>query len=198
MKDTIYIRMPRCGSTTIVNLCNKNHIKYFGGRDMGFWGYDTILKKNTSPKLYECIANYIGKEVYNESFIFTTVRNPYSRAVSMYKHTSWNSAKTFNDFCNKIIRNEYPSKPAQWHSSTLTQHIVDNDDDLKVDFVIKLENLQQDFNIVCDKIGIPQQELPHKNKSSHKHYTEYYDDETKQIIAERYAKDIEYFGYKFE
>ena len=196
MKDALYIRLPRCGSTTIASFCKQNNIKFFGGRDMGFWGGDTLLKKHTSPNLYKCISNYVGKEVYNKSFVFTTIRNPYSRAVSMYKHSSWSSAKTFKDFCNAIKKEKYPSMAAKWHNSTIAEHIISNDK-LKVDFVVRLENLQQDFNIVCDKIGIPHKELPHYNKSKHKYYTEYYDEETKEIVAEKYAKDIEYFNYEF-
>lgn len=188
--------MPRCGSTSIASYCSQNSIKFFGGRDMGFWGYDTILKKKTSEKLYECILNYVGKKICNESFIFTSVRNPYSRAVSMYKHSSWRPVKTFKNFCNLIANNDYPSECAKWHSSTLTEHLLD-ENTIKVDFVIRLENLQEDFNIVCDKIDTPRQELPHRNTSKHRHYTEYYDDETRAMIAKRYAKDIEYFGYKF-
>ena len=183
--------MPRCGSTSIVTFCGQNNIQFFGGSDMGFW-----QGENTSQKLCDCVSSHVGKEVYDGSFTFTSVRNPYSRAVSMYKHPSWSSVKNFEDFCSSISKNEYPSGFAKWHSTTVSEHIFD-DNDLKVDFVLKLENLQEDFNIVCDKIGIHRQELPHKNKSQHKHYTEYYNEETKQIVAEKYAKDIEYFGYKF-
>ena len=71
-------------------------------------------------------------------------------------------------------------------------------DDLAVDFVGRFENLQGDFDHVCDLLGIERQTLPHKNAMDRKqHYTEFYDDESRALIEILYPQDIEYFDYKF-
>jgi hypothetical protein len=194
--DALYIRMPRCGSTSIASFCKKNKVPFYSDRDMGFWGRDTLLKKNTSDQLYQCVLNYVGKEKYEKDYIFSSVRNPYSRAVSIFNHRTWRSLKTFKDFCSAINNEEYPSLSAKWHSAPIIDHLL-NGDDLQVDFIIRLENHQEDLGIVCDKIGVPRQQLPHKNKSKYKPYTEYYDDESRQMVEEKYGNDIDYFGYEF-
>jgi len=66
-----------------------------------------------------------------------------------------------------------------------------------VDFVGKIENLSDDFDHVCKRIGIDAK-LPHENASKHDAWRSYYTDETAALIAEAYAPDIEAFGYTFE
>ena len=132
-------------------------------------------------------------EVWDSYFKFAFVRNSWDRMVS-----SWQMQMPNISF-SKFLK-MYPYKDDTdliWHTLPMWIHIYDNQKNILVDFIGRFENLQEDFNTVCDKIGIPRQELPHKNKNKHKHYTEYYDDETREIVAEKYAKDIEYFGYEF-
>jgi|TARA_R110000824_G_scaffold223967_2_gene411644 hypothetical protein len=117
---------------------------------------------------------------FNDYYKIGTVRNPWERVVSRH---SWSRGDNFL-FCVRKL-----TKPCCNYFSLNNNIIVNN--------YIRFESIQQDFDIMCDKIGLPRETLPHRNKTKHKHYTEFYNDETRQIVAERFAKDIEHFGYKF-
>ena len=67
-----------------------------------------------------------------------------------------------------------------------------------LDFVGKFENLQKDFNVACEKIGVPPCTLPITNIANHKPYQEYYDDESRKVIEGEYNGDIEEFGYSYD
>lgn len=152
--------------------------------------------------------NDLYMEDVSEYFKFSFVRNPYERAVSDWKFLRGGGnekcrSKTFLKYLNRdgyfkrMLSNQKDRSTRIDHTYRQYDFIYDKNGNCLIDFIGRFENLQEDFNVVCEKIGIPRLNLPHLNKSNHKHYTEYYDDETKQIVAEKYAKDIEYFGYEF-
>ena len=185
---SIFVAIPKTGSVSVESVLKEFDFELVGP-DRRHFTYSEHL--HTYPKA----QNY---------FSFCFVRNPWDRLVSQYKYTGayWLKIAAIEDHSfesyikNLVItgipfsRHRYPKKAdAEWGQ---LQFIYPG-----MDFVGKFENLQKDFDVVCDRIGIPLQELPHENKTEHKHYTEYYDDETREIVAEKYAKDIEYFGYDF-
>ena len=194
---SLYIRIPKTGSTTMVNVLQSNHEVAYQLKNK----YLPTIKYCPNDPLSIGIAKrsmeVLGYTTYSELYVFSFVRNPFSRAVSSWKFTTKKSGKSFKDFCRNLVNMSNFGSFEEWHSTEQWIHLYDDENNLIVDYVGRVESYQQDFNIACDKIGIPKRELPHKNKSTHKHYTEYYDDETRQIVAEKYAKDIEYFGYKF-
>jgi len=67
-----------------------------------------------------------------------------------------------------------------------------------LDYIGKIESAQKGIDYVSKKIGLSRIKLPHLNKSTSGHYSTYYNDETKNIIAEAYSEDIERFNYTFE
>lgn len=192
----IFLHVPKTGGTSIENMFNKN---YHSNQQH----HSLAWHKNRHSKIYE------------EYFKFSIIRNPYDKVISEYL---WHKNDPLKQFKNKfkglsladflglffsIDKTFFEDKkwsgwfPMHFETHRIPQTLfLDPISDL--DFVIRFENLHEDFNKICDKTGIPKQQLPHKNKAKRKHYTEYYDDETREIVAQKYAKDIEYFGYKFE
>lgn len=137
---------------------------------------------------------------YNKGFKFAFVRNPWARAVSCYfgKVVTKNSEaykecfdKDFEFFIDFINRTDL--KKADKHIRLQKCMLPLK----KLDFIGKLENFENDFEYVCNKIGIPY-EKKHANKSNHKHYSTYYNNRTRKIIAKKYKADIKAFGYQFE
>ena len=68
---------------------------------------------------------------------------------------------------------------------------------LLMDYVGKLETLDEDWKFICERIGIPHVELPRKNVSVKRPYTDYYTPETRDLVARHWAQEIELFGYTF-
>ena len=70
--------------------------------------------------------------------------------------------------------------------------------DKRLDFIGRFESIQKDYNSVCYKVGIDPTKLPHKNKSKHRPYYEYYNYKTEAMVGDIYKEDIELLGYNFQ
>ena len=181
----------------------------------------SIADKLGIPKEKQGHKSLKGFQSYKDDYFkFCFVRNPWDRFISCYFYfkkygrklgsdiSSGKIINKFNDFddfvnsFNKIrgisepnFMDRFKSKTKEFNSSHFYNQMYWIDK--KIDFIGRFENLQSDFNIVCDKIGIENKNLSWENKSKHKHYTEYYNDRTRKIVGKIYKKDIIYFGYKF-
>ena len=68
-----------------------------------------------------------------------------------------------------------------------------------MDFICRYETYQEDLQRVWDRLGIVGNRMPHVKKSeTRRPYQDYYTPETRDIIAQTYARDIELWGYSFD
>ena len=77
------------------------------------------------------------------------------------------------------------------------EYLINKNDEINIDFIGKVENLQKDFDFICDKINLQKQIIPKQNKSKVVDYTDFYDNETIKITSDIYQSDLEKFNYKF-
>ncbi|MDP0490493.1 MAG: sulfotransferase family 2 domain-containing protein [Verrucomicrobiota bacterium JB023] len=176
-----FIHIPKTGGTSIERAFGW----YQGNR--GDQDHQTLILKQENGSIED------------DYFVFTYVRNPWSRMVSWYRNVMRDEKKrkrmkmwprqSFPSFVAKTIKRN--QLPPQW------DWVKTRNDELGVDFVGRFEHLQRDFETICGKLEIDTITLPHEVASTPVDYRSFYEDKTRRLIEDYYRKDIENWGYEF-
>lgn len=189
-KRIIFVHKQKTGGTSISTVLS---------------GIGDIIKIKKHASLTDHITCLNEHNLDHETFFkFSIQRNPWDLAVSHYFYDKdliqkrWGDSTSDQDRFKIVSECDFSQyiKKVMFYGGSYDRYMC-HKGEYSLDYVCRFETLQQDFDTVCNKMNIPQMQLPHINKTNHKHYTEYYNDETRQIVADYFAKDIKYFGHTF-
>ena len=157
------------------------------------------------------IKKSLPAEIWDSYFKFSITRNPWDRTLSRF---FWNHRddptlkpkKRFYHYLGIPFDVLGPARKAfvrflkeeEWDTNDRF-YIIKGE--LCVDYMIHYESLAHDLNEVCTRVGLPEIQLPHLKSGFRKrehHYTEYYDADTREIVAIKHKNDIQMFGYRFD
>ena len=157
--------------------------------------FSTLHFKSNHESL-KAKLNYCGKDFFAKLNVFTTVRNPLARFVSIYEfRRSKNSVEKevllaknnyFNDWLVKVLDTETISRNLQI-SGNVPSNLT----------IIKLENIDTELINYLSGIGIEIKNIPKLNKNRHKPYDTYYDEALIDMViaketwlVENYYKEL--------
>ncbi|MEM9827212.1 MAG: sulfotransferase family 2 domain-containing protein [Planctomycetota bacterium] len=168
---------------------------------------------------------YVSPQHWKSFYKFSVVRNPWARAVSEYNARGrtrfmkmFGLAWNFRNFLllgrsRWFEDNHLRGTDNYRHMIPQSRFLLDENGQLAVDEVVRLEDFSSGgFDVVFRSLGLDRKELPRSNRSIQRDpkdgartidgkrlsYQDYYDDELRDVVARRYAKDIELLGYTFE
>ena len=146
------------------------------------------------------------RERLTKYFIFTFVRCPYARLFSAYRFMASGGAnnndqawakkyltdvQSFREFVLKRLPE--PTVREGLHFLPQVSFVRGSDGTIAVDYVGRFENLESDFNLIANRIGM-QSHLSSRNRSP-ANALPYYDREMRSVVSEVYSEDFEQFGY---
>ena len=150
------------------------------------------------------VRDTIGAERFAQYCKFGIVRNPWDREVSRYFFARKTPTHQLHSMANRYDFREFIKLRSEDAESKGVRgyqfkKISDADGNLIVDHVVHLENLEAEILPVFEQIGVPPPaQIATLNRSHHKPYQEYYDDETIELVGQFSREDVERLGYRFD
>jgi len=202
-KKFIFIHISKCAGTSITSNLSKYKTDYSNSPLLWKYGSDHSIYTEYNSLLKNKISDF---------FIFSFVRNPYDRFLSLYtywregKHSHTRSKINGIDIAEATWRMDFNSWVSFINLNKISCRHMNNqlnwllDKDKKINsrlFVGRFENINYDFKKVCDILNIEKSNLKKLNYTSHHNYREVYNNKSIKIVSKRFQKDLDYFNYKF-
>lgn len=134
--------------------------------------------------------------------LYTTVRNPYSRIVSLWYHLQHFKKVTFKDFVLKTIPLEDFLKgnvllgDYRWDTTTrMVDHLEHKRGSGKLPENLQVFKMEKDLHDLEKELGIKFMQTRHKSFPDKGDYKSYYTDELQEVVYNRYKKDFLEFDY---
>lgn len=160
------------------------------------------------PRHAKAIAakEMLPEPVYRGLFKCAIVRNPWDLQVSSWHHIRREKPEVLadvRDFGDFLRLKFDPERPYDYMLDTSAElqheYIVDLQGRVIVDFIGRYERLAQDFDTICQRIGIRTPDLPHLRRACEREdYRRYYDDRLAEMVAQHYRRDLDLLGYRFD
>ena len=191
--EVIFIHVPKAAGTSI------NRALY--GRTLGH--YSAVEIQSTFPALYE------------KSYTFSMVRNPWDRALSAYRFARMGNTETMGihkpqqykiaelETFEKFVMDWLPKqdlRKADFVFQPQYWFVCDKREDIIVDFLGKTENINSDLSKISKKINKEIVVRRENSTSSHglDYRKAYKSSKMVDAVHSIYKKDVDKFGYEFE
>ncbi len=196
------MHIPKTGGTSIENLIWPQPRKT---DDLWMGFVDKYHNKYQTGGLQHLLASQIrsevGPEIFNAYYKFAFVRNPWDRIVSQF--ASMAGREDLRDFIGMKKDDSFKvylsliakRRHVQWEPQV--HFLQDENGELLVDYIGRFEAFEETAFHVLSAIGIEANSIPHTQMSRRGPYADYFDDESRDIVAQMYAPDITEFGYSF-
>jgi hypothetical protein len=148
----------------------------------------------------------LPREIFDPLFKFAVMRNPWDRMISYYFSPHRGMVDWDRDEFLKLLSWVPPLRhfvlpQTLWVKLRARAECATGRPGASLSRMVQLlrfEHLREDFGIVCDRLQLELDPLPHRNASNREHYSVYYDDELIEQVRRRHLEEITLGGYRFE
>jgi hypothetical protein len=198
----LFVAIPKTGTHSVRQALRE----HMGPQDLEQVGL-FVQKKFPVPELAKLqhghltlqqIRPYLQPEEWRSLFKFAFVRNPFDRFIS-YCAFMTRAQGDFERDPQRVMRHFLFEAPPHGHLLFQPQHsfVTDADGSLLSDQIGRVEQMQESYDQIAERIGIPSRPLDKVNATSRRAYRDYYDQQLIDGVARIYARDLELFGYQF-